>query len=270
MLKNGQLLPKPLHHQGGTSALRVPQVKQLEPSKSADTGLDPIAEARKLAIARLAEVLFDLSEEAGTSSIASKRGMQAIVRDTGQLNIKQSERSKIMQHIGQAIDAQTKERNDLAAEELENGKARNIQQMVCTTFWHPDGTPMSAQQFMELLFGKLPEFFKDEDELRRIWSDPRTRRRLLDRLAEAGFRHEQLAEMQKIIDAEKSDLFDVLAFVAYALPPKTREERAALAKVPIHANFDARQQAFLDFVLGHTSAMAWRNSTRKSWLRCLP
>ena len=57
--------------------------------------------------------------------------------------------------------------------------------------------------------------------------------------------------MQKAIDAEKSDLFDVLAFVAYALPPKTREERAALAKVPIHANFDARQQAFLDFVLGH-------------------
>ena len=119
MLKNGQLLPKPMHHQGGTSALRMPQVKQLEPSKSADTGLDPIAEARKQAIARLAEVLFDLSEEAGTSSIASKRGMQAIVRDTGQLNVKQSERSKIMQHIGQAIDAQTKERDAQAAEELE-------------------------------------------------------------------------------------------------------------------------------------------------------
>ena len=123
MLKNGQLLPKPLHRQGGTSALRMAQVKQLEPSKSADTGLDPIAEARKQAIARLAEVLFDLSEEAGSSSIASKRGMQAIVRDTGQLNIKQSERSKIMQHIGQAIDAQTKEQDDQAAEELEKALA---------------------------------------------------------------------------------------------------------------------------------------------------
>jgi len=143
------------------------------------------------------------------------------------------------------------EKKKIARVKLADGKARNIQQMVCTTFWHPDGTPMSAQQFMELLFGKLPEFFKDEDELRRIWSDPRTRRRLLDRLAEANFGHEQLAEMQKIIDAENSDLFDVLAFVAYALPPKTREERAALAKVPIHANFGARQQAFLDSVLGH-------------------
>ena len=121
MLRNGQLLPKPLHRQGGTSALRVAQVKQLEPSKSADTGLDPIAEAQKQAVARLAEVLFDLSEEAGSNSVASKRGMQAIVRDTGQLNVKQSERSKIMQHIGQAIDAQTKQRDDQAAEEL--GKA---------------------------------------------------------------------------------------------------------------------------------------------------
>ena len=123
MLKNGQLLPKPLHHQGGTSALRMPQVKQLEPSKSADTGLDPIAEARKQALARMAEVMFDLSEEAGTSSIASKRGMQAIVRDTGQLDIKQSERSRILQHISQAIDAQTKDHDSQATEELEKALA---------------------------------------------------------------------------------------------------------------------------------------------------
>lgn len=123
MLKNGQLLPKPMHRQGGTGALRVAQVKQLEPSKSADTGLDPIAEARKQAITRLAEVLFDLSEETGAGSIASKRGMQAIVRGTGEFNIKQSERTRIMGHIGQAIDAQTKEHGDLAAEELEKALA---------------------------------------------------------------------------------------------------------------------------------------------------
>ena len=123
MLSNGQLLPKPLRHQGGTSALRMDQVKQLEPSKSADTGLDPVAEAGKQAMARLAEVLFDLSEEAGSSFIVSRRGMQAIVRDQDQLDSKQSERSKIMQHIGQAIDAQTNEQNDLAAEELEKALA---------------------------------------------------------------------------------------------------------------------------------------------------
>ena len=55
--------------------------------------------------------------------------------------------------------------------------------------------------------------------------------------------------MQRIIDAEKSDLFDVLANVAYALPPLTREERATRAKVAIHAHFNSKQQAFLEFVL---------------------
>ena len=98
---------------------------------------------------------------------------------------------------------------------LADGKERTIQHMVATTFWHPDGTPMSAQQFMELLFGELPEFFKNESELRALWSVPDTRRRLLQWLAEKGFGGEQLAEMRKIIDAEKSDLFDVLAHVAY-------------------------------------------------------
>jgi type I restriction enzyme R subunit len=134
---------------------------------------------------------------------------------------------------------------------LADGKERAIQHMVCTTFWHPDGTPISAQQFMELLFGKLPEFFKDETELRGLWSTPDTRKMLLKGLAEKGFGHEQLAEMQKIIYAEKSDLFDVLAYIAYALPPLTREERASRAKVAISTLFNSKQQAFLDFVLAH-------------------
>ena len=134
---------------------------------------------------------------------------------------------------------------------LADGKARNIQHMLATTFWHPDGTPMSAQQFMEVLFGKLPEFFQNEAELRAIWSAPDTRARLLTGLAEKGFGKEQLAEMQKVIDAEKSDLFDVLAHVAYAVPPETREVRAAQARVHINTCFSAKQQVFLDFVLQH-------------------
>ena len=134
---------------------------------------------------------------------------------------------------------------------LADGKERNIQHMTCTSFWHPDGTPMSAQQFMEMLFGKLPEFFGNEEELRTIWSAPDTRKQLLQGLAEKGFGHEQLTEMQKIIDAEASDLFDVLAHVAYSKAPLTREVRAAHARVYINTQFNAKQQAFLDFVLQH-------------------
>ncbi len=134
---------------------------------------------------------------------------------------------------------------------LADGKARTIQHMMMTSFWHPDGTPMSAKQFMELLFGKLPEFFQDEAELRAIWSDPATRKALLQGLAEAGFGRDQLAEMQRIIDAEKSDLFDVLAHVAYATPPETRADRAAKARLALDDSFNDKQKAFLEFVLSH-------------------
>ncbi len=134
---------------------------------------------------------------------------------------------------------------------LADGKARTIQHTMVTTFYHPNGTSMSAQEFIETLFGKLPDFFKNEEELRALWSLPDTRAKLLQGLAEKGFGKEQMAEMQRIIDAEKSDLFDVLAHVAYALPPLSREERAAKAKVEISTHFNSKQQVFLDFVLSH-------------------
>ena len=110
---------------------------------------------------------------------------------------------------------------------------------------------MAAQQFMEALFGKLPEFFRDEEELRKLWGAPDTRRKLLEGLAEKGFGKQQLTEMQRIIDAEKSDLFDVLAHVAWALAPQTRDARAARAMAMVSAHFNSKQQVFIDFVLSH-------------------
>jgi len=134
---------------------------------------------------------------------------------------------------------------------LGDGKERSLQHMLHTSFWHPDGKPMSSQQFIELLYGQLPEFVRDEAELRALWSVPDTRARLLQGLAEKGFGPEQLAEMQAIIAAENSDLFDVLAYVAYALPPVPRESRAQQARLYIHSRFTSKQQLFLDFVLQH-------------------
>ena len=134
---------------------------------------------------------------------------------------------------------------------LADGKARSIDHMMVTTFWHADGTPMSAQMFLEMLFGKLPEFFKDEAELRDIWSVPDTRKKLLFALAENGFGRDQLLEMQRIVAAEKSDLFDVLAYVAYARAPVTRDDRAQQAKIGIGGAFGGKEQGFLDFVLSH-------------------
>jgi type I restriction enzyme R subunit len=132
---------------------------------------------------------------------------------------------------------------------LADGKERQLQHMAATSFWSADGRPMSAAQFLESLFGALPEFFKDEDELRRLWSDPDTRRKLLAGLADKGFGRDALAEMQRVIEAEHSDLFDVLAYVSFAAPPVPRAERAAAARAATAAEFTDKQRAFVDFVL---------------------
>ena len=91
----------------------------------------------------------------------------------------------------------------------------------------------------------------------------------LQGLAEKGFGDDQLAEMQKIIDAEKSDLFDVLAHVAYALPPLTRDERATNARLAISTRFNDKQQAFLDFVLSqYVKVGVHEADKRQSFLPC--
>ena len=134
---------------------------------------------------------------------------------------------------------------------LADGKARTIQSMVQTTFWDPSGKPMTAVEFLESLFGALPEFFKTEDDLRAIWSVPDTRKALLAGLADKGFGADALSEMQRVIDAENSDIFDVLAYVAFALDPLTRVRRAADARGQVQLRYTDRQQAFIAFVLDH-------------------
>lgn len=132
---------------------------------------------------------------------------------------------------------------------LADGKVRKLQHMAATTFWSADGRQMSAAQFLESLFGVLPEFFKDEDELRKLWSDPDTRQRLIDGLAERGFSREALSEMQKAVEAQDSDLFDVLAYVAFAAPPVPRLDRAEAAKAATLKSVSDKQGAFIEFLL---------------------
>ncbi len=132
---------------------------------------------------------------------------------------------------------------------LADGKERTIQHMSSTSFWDPSGRPMSAAEFVERLFGELPVLFKDEDELRKIWGQPDTRKALLEALSEKGFGGEQLKAIGKMVDAEKSDLFDVLAYIAFNLTPITRRERADERKNVIFSQYDYKLQIFLDFVL---------------------
>ena len=132
---------------------------------------------------------------------------------------------------------------------LRDGKEREIQHMISTSFWSADGKPIPVEEFLKNLYGTLPEFFKDEEELREIWSKPATRKAFLEKLKEVGYGAEELGILQKLIYAEKSDLFDVIEYVAFAAKPITREDRVSRAEVDIFKNIDSRQKEFLKFVL---------------------
>jgi type I restriction enzyme R subunit len=132
---------------------------------------------------------------------------------------------------------------------LADGKERTIQNMTATTFWSPDGKPMSAAEFIQSLYGEMPNLFKSESQLRAIWSKPDTRKALLLGLAEKGFGDEQLEEMKKLIEAEDSDIYDVLSYIAFARSPITRADRVALHRDDIMAKHESRERVFLEFVL---------------------
>jgi type I restriction enzyme R subunit len=123
--------------------------------------------------------------------------------------------------------------------------------MIQTSFWSPDGTPISAPEFVSKMFGDLPALFTNEAELRAIWSNPDSRKTLLSGLEDKGYGQDELEAVKELISAEKSDLFDVLAYVAYALPTITREQRVEDHKEVIFNKYSEKQQEFINFVLQH-------------------
>ncbi len=131
---------------------------------------------------------------------------------------------------------------------LSDGKFRDLDSMVKTSFYAPDGKPMSADEFVRKLFEDIPKFFESEEELRRIWSLPNTRKRLLEELSEHGYSETQLKELKKLTRAQNSDLYDVLLFIAYDTTLLSRTDRADRAELRLR-DYDSEQQAFLNFVL---------------------
>jgi type I restriction enzyme R subunit len=142
------------------------------------------------------------------------------------------------------------ERKQKIKVKLRNGKEREIQSMISTSFWSADGKPISAEEFLSNLFGELPKLFKDEEELRKLWSNPITRRTLLEKLDDAGFPKSDLLTLQKLVDMEKSDLYDVLEYVFNGdYIAMTREARAKAAEATIFALLNEKQKEFITFVL---------------------
>ena len=142
------------------------------------------------------------------------------------------------------------ERPKIAKIKLKDGKEREIQFMIATSFWSADGKPVSAEEFLNNLFGELPKLFTSEEELRAIWGNPTTRRILLEKLEDAGFGKAELSTLQTLINAENSDLFDVLEYVFNSdIKPISREDRVAASQSNIFAILNDKQKEFIEFVL---------------------
>ncbi|GER02202.1 hypothetical protein JCM17845_28250 [Iodidimonas gelatinilytica] len=109
---------------------------------------------------------------------------------------------------------------------LSDGSVRKIKYIASTTYWSPEGKPISAQEFLNRLFGDLAGIVADEDRLRAVWSDPDNRERFLEQLSDRGYDRDRLDDIRRLVDAPDSDLFDVLSYILFTNPPKTRNERA--------------------------------------------
>ena len=154
------------------------------------------------------------------------------------------------ENISEPTEPIEKEKKTKIKVKLNDGKEREINFMISTSFWSADGHPVSATEFMESLFGKLPELFKDEQELRTLWSSPLTRKVLLAKLDESGFSKEDLQMLQKLVNMDNSDLYDVLEYVFNGdFKSKTREERVQIAEETIYAILNENQKEFIAFVL---------------------
>jgi type I restriction enzyme R subunit len=133
---------------------------------------------------------------------------------------------------------------------LKHGKELEIQHTTQTMFWDASGKPISSEDFLNKLFGELPNLFKSEAELRELWSNPLTRKTLLEKLEATGYGAEELNALKRLIDAENSDLFDVLEYVFNSeIKPITRAERVAAAEVAIFTLMNDKQKEFIEFVL---------------------
>ena len=131
---------------------------------------------------------------------------------------------------------------------LPDHRVRRIKFINSIMFWGADGRPVSAQKFIEEMFGRLPDFFKSSEDLHKIWSDPETREALLDKMNEAGYGKDILRDIRKIIDAEGCDLLDVLEYIAYATTPIERKERAQRLTDYTNNLGDAQKQ-FVEYII---------------------
>lgn len=130
---------------------------------------------------------------------------------------------------------------------LSDNKARKIKFVKSDMFWSADGKPVSAEDFLQTMFGELPAFFSSVEDLQQKWAVPQTRTDLLDKLGDVGYGIDVLKQIRTLIDAEDSDLLDVLEYIAYNIEPMERRERVRKIE-SYRTSLSAKEQDFVNYI----------------------
>jgi type I restriction enzyme R subunit len=145
------------------------------------------------------------------------------------------------------------ERKEKLIISLSNGRQLKVTD-VDTRYIDENGKPLTVREFLEKLIGELPAIYKDEEHLRKIWSNPDTRTELLKQLGQLGFDNEQLNDLRNMIASPECDIFDVLSHISFNSNLMTRKQRVKFVKdkpefFEVYKNLEARD--FLEFILKH-------------------
>jgi type I restriction enzyme R subunit len=87
----------------------------------------------------------------------------------------------------------------------------------------PDGKQLRVIRYTDYAGEKVRTLFPDVKELRKQWSDPAARTKIIESLAERGISFDELAEAA---GQPEADPFDLICHLAHNAPLRTRRERA--------------------------------------------
>ena len=108
---------------------------------------------------------------------------------------------------------------------------------------------ISLNEYVDKLFGRIPQFFSGADDLREKWANPETREQLLKTLDEAGFAEDKLLMLKNMLKMQKCDLLDVLEYIAYNSTPIERTKRVEAVKRQYVDALNKEQREFDNLIL---------------------
>ena len=146
-------------------------------------------------------------------------------------------------------DEEIKEKNEKIFIKLADNREVKIINIETRYLDPTTGKHLSSEDFIKKILGELPKFYQNEHDLRLAWANPETREKFLKNLEYIWLDAEQIENLKKIFEAEKSDIFDILAYISYGNEIKNRTERSKIAKSILEKYENPKAKDFLQFLL---------------------